>query len=262
VAVLGSLFGGSTGGPAMWLAAASTGSSGLLTNFAKSLGPAYAFGAGLLAAVNPCGFAMLPGFMALYLRDGRPGVPKVARVTLVSGTVTAGFIVLFGVVGLLLGVADAALGRALPWASLIAGLVLVIAGARMLAGRPVQLSQPAAWGGVLSPAAARPGLIGYGTYGLAYGLTSLSCTLPLFLTVVGLSFGRSVGASVLQFVLYALGMGLVVFLAAVAVAAVRGTVLLRVRSAAAWLNGLAGGLLLLVGGYIVYYWLTFGNLSV
>ena len=64
----------------------------------------------------------------------------------------------------------------------------------------------------------------------------------------------------LQFVLYALGMGVVICLAAVAVATLRRPLVSRVRSMGRWLNGLAGSILMLVGAYLVYYWLTFGNI--
>jgi len=255
------LLGGASGGPALWLASASGGSSGLLAPLTNSFGPAYAFAAGVLAAVNPCGFAMLPGFMGLYLRESASGRPKPARIAAVSVTITASFVLLFGAIGLLLGVAGSAFGRALPVASLLVGVLLVVVGARVLAGRPVQLTHGERLAGALSPALARPGLAGYAAYGLAYGLTSLSCGLPLFLTVVGLSVGQAVGVSVLQFGLYALGMGLVICLAAVAVATLRSSLLSRLRPAGGWLNGLAGGILMLVGAYLVYYWLTFGNIA-
>ncbi|MGH2520104.1 MAG: cytochrome c biogenesis CcdA family protein, partial [Chloroflexota bacterium] len=144
---------------------------------------------------------------------------------------------------------------------LLTGVLLVVVGTRVLAGLPVHLAEGERLAGSLSAALARPGLTGYAAYGLAYGLTSLSCTLPLFLTVVGLSVGQAVSVSVLQFGLYALGMGVVICLAAVAVATLRSSLLSRLRPAGSSLNGLAGGILMLVGAYLVYYWLTFGNIA-
>ena len=35
---------------------------------------AFAFGAGLLATVNPCGLALLPGFLGVYLGAGERGL--------------------------------------------------------------------------------------------------------------------------------------------------------------------------------------------
>src|SRR6476661_3146053 len=44
---------------------------GLVTNWVAALAVAlpfgYAFGAGMVAAVNPCGFVMLPAYLSLYL---------------------------------------------------------------------------------------------------------------------------------------------------------------------------------------------------
>ena len=43
----------------------------LVTGWLMSLGAllpvGFAFGAGMVAAVNPCGFAMLPAYLSLYL---------------------------------------------------------------------------------------------------------------------------------------------------------------------------------------------------
>lgn len=262
LAVYGSLASGVTGGGGLGLVAASGTSSDAFQPLANALGPAYAFGAGLLAAVNPCGFAMLPGFMALYVREDQAGRPRFARVAAVSATVTGSFVVLFGAIGLLLGLAGALLGRALPVISLLVGVIVVIAGARMLAQRPIYVGGGEHLAGSLSGAVRRPGIVGYLAYGAAYGLTSLSCTLPVFLAVVGTSLtAAGVSASILQFVLYALGMGLVVFIAALAVASLRASALERLRGLSRHQNTLAGLVLMLVGGYVVYYWLTFGNIS-
>jgi cytochrome c-type biogenesis protein len=62
---------------------------------------ALAFGAGLVATVNPCGFAMLPSLVGYYVGSsgsGRGG-GRVADGLLVGLVLTAGFMLLFGVVG-------------------------------------------------------------------------------------------------------------------------------------------------------------------
>ena len=56
----------------------------------------FAFAAGMVAAVNPCGFAMLPAYMGLYLGandtddGGRHLFKHLGKALLVGGTVTAG----------------------------------------------------------------------------------------------------------------------------------------------------------------------------
>ncbi len=78
----------------------------------------------------------------------------------------------------------------------------------------------------------RTGLLAYAAYGLAFALSSLGCTLPLFLTVVGTGVARGGLAGGLgQLVLYALGMGTVVSMLTVLVSLFGGGVLARVRGA-------------------------------
>ena len=60
-----------------------------------------AFTAGMVAAFNPCGFAMLPAYMGLYMGSAdddaqqRSLLGGLGKAVLIGGTVTAGFIVLF-----------------------------------------------------------------------------------------------------------------------------------------------------------------------
>jgi len=43
--------------------------AGLASNLVEALPVGYAFGSGMLATVNPCGFALLPAYISLYLGD-------------------------------------------------------------------------------------------------------------------------------------------------------------------------------------------------
>ena len=58
----------------------------------------FAFAAGMASAVNPCGFAMLPAYLGLYLGSGekdghQSGVAaRLGRAVLVGSVVTAGFL--------------------------------------------------------------------------------------------------------------------------------------------------------------------------
>jgi cytochrome c biogenesis DsbD-like protein len=96
----------------------------------------------------------------------------------------------------------------------------------------------------------------YFVYGLAYGAASLSCTLPIFLAVVGSAFtaGGYLGA-ITQFLLYALGMGAVVIGVTLGVAVFRDAVVIKARAAMRYVEPASAVLLLLAGAYIIYYWL-------
>ncbi len=245
----------------------SSGVATILGNLGALLPLGYAFGAGMVAAVNPCGFALLPAYLALYIggreaeRTHSSGLVLLARAARVGVTMSAGFTLLFGVAGLLLGVAATTLVRLFPWIGLVVGVALVALGARLAGGTMVYASVGERIADRLGGRARRGGAGSYFIYGLAYGAASLSCTLPIFLAVVGSAFtsGDYVAASV-QFLLYAFGMGVVVLGMTLGVALFRDAVLTRARGAMRYVQPASAALLLLAGGYIMYYWLTLGGL--
>jgi cytochrome c biogenesis protein CcdA len=213
---------------------------------------ALAFGAGLVASVNPCGFALLPSLLAYYLGTRARGATGPARVAdgLVVGLVlTAGFMGVFGTVGAVFALGGRAIVRAVPWATLAMGIGLVGLGLWLAAGRHVALRLP----GIRR----RPGT-GYGSlllFGGAYAVGSLSCTLPVFLLVVGsgLAAGSAVG-TLAVFLAYALGMSTVLMVLCLGTAGLRELVSRKVRRLAPHLNRASGILLVVGGGYVVYYW--------
>ena len=243
-----------------------SGTSGAgISNLGIKLGFAYAVGAA--SAVNPCGFAMLPAYLGMYVsggnqdRDRRP-VLLVGRAIMVGLSVSLGFVVLFGVVGLILGFGSQAIVvTALPYVGLAVGVLLIGAGAFMAAGGKIYTSLAQR----LAARVGDPGQLnvpGYVLFGVSYGLASLSCTLPLFLAVLGVGAGLASGwlDTIGQFVLYALGMGSVILALTLGMAVAR-TVLLRWMRAALPYVGIVGAwLMVLAGTYIVFYWLTLGDL--
>jgi cytochrome c-type biogenesis protein len=200
---------------------------------------AFALVAGVLAAVNPCGFAMLPGYLALVAGD-RP-----LRALAASGVMTAGFVAVFGVFGLLTTPLAAALQRWLPVVTVIVGLVLVVLGVLLLAGRELRVLVPSPVRGV--PGARLVSMLGYG---VAFAVASLSCSIGPFLAAAGVAVRAG---SLLTFGAYALGMGLVVAVLAVAAALAGTAVLGAFRGALPHVTRAGGALLVVTGGYVGYY---------
>ncbi len=150
----------------------------------------HSFGAGMVAAVNPYGFGMLTAYLSLYLgaqEEGfadRPVLARLLRALLVGATVSSGFVLLFGLAGVIISAGGNSLLEAMPWVAILIGGVLILLGLWVLAGRGMYF-------GVFERVASRvgdPGNVsvrGFFLFGLAYGAASLSCTLPVFLAVVG-----------------------------------------------------------------------------
>jgi cytochrome c biogenesis protein CcdA len=260
--VTGNNLSGLTGSVELLSANATTFLSGI-TNI---LPLGYAFGAGMAAAVNPCGFAMLPAYLGLYLGTNE-SVPtadyanrRMRQAYLVSLLVTTGFVLLFGVVGLLISAGARVLIGVFPWIGLVIGVLLVGVGGWVLAGGGLYTSlgdRLAARVGNARQTNAK----GYFLFGITYATASLSCTLPIFLVVVGSSVaaGSLLGA-VSQFVLYALGMGLVILALTVSITLFEGAMVGMLRKALPHMRAAGALLLILAGAFIVYYWLTLGGL--
>jgi cytochrome c biogenesis protein CcdA len=244
--------------------------SGNSASFLSGLGVVaslgFAFGAGVAAAFNPCGFAMLPAYMGLYLGVGSNEekasfVSQLGRALLVGISVTAGFVLLFAIAGSIIGLgARSVVGSILPWLGLGIGILLVLAGAWLLRGGELYtaLAQQAA------TRLGNPGssnIRGYFLFGLSYGVASLSCTLPIFLAVIGSSFAASdIVTSFSQFVLYALGMGVVILALTLSMALFKGAMLGGMRRVMPYVHPIGTWLMIIAGTYIVFYWLTLGGL--
>jgi cytochrome c biogenesis protein CcdA len=264
VAVFGALRGGS-GGLALGVSTLAGGATDALQGLGQAVPLGYAFAVGMASAVNPCGFALLPTYLGLYLGsstlESRPWPAQLARALLVSAAMTGSFVALFGAAGVVLGVAGAAVGPLLPWLSVAVGVLLVFGGGRLLAGRALAAAPAERLADALGATAGRAGFFGYAAYGLAFAFSSLGCTLPLFLAVVGTGLARGgLAAGLEELVLYALGMGAVISSLTVLVALLGGGVLRRVRWAGRFLEPFSAVLVLATGGYIVYYWLSAGGI--
>jgi cytochrome c biogenesis protein CcdA len=149
-----------------------------------------AFLAGNLAVVNPCGFALLPAFLSFYVGADEHRLPsagsRLAQGLLVGLTVTVAFLAVFTVVGIPVAIGASALGRAIPWVTILIGLLLIGAGSAQLLGRHVTLPFTPA----LTAGRDRR-LATFFVFGVAYAISSLGCTLPIFISVVGTSLATS-----------------------------------------------------------------------
>ena len=219
-----------------------------------------AFGAGMIAAVNPCGFAMLPTYLSLYLgaQEGdfekRSMGSRLLRALLVGGVVSLGFILFFSLIGIVLSAGGVVILAILPGVRIVIGAAMVLIGIWMLAGRSVLST------GVFERFADRianpkdASLKGFFLYGLAYGAASLSCTLPLFLAIVGTGIsagGFLPGAG--QFLGYALGMASVILALTLALAFFKQGLVVRLRKAMPYLRLASAALLVLTGVYLILW---------
>jgi cytochrome c-type biogenesis protein len=220
-----------------------------------------AFVGGGLATLNPCGFPLLPAFLSFYVGADEarlPSAPTRAAQGLAAGMLlTAGFLGVFAVVGLPISLGLGAIAPAIPWLGIGIGATLVLAGLGSVAG--VRIAVPTHVGSRVPHARRWTATL---TFGAAYGMASLGCTLPIFLALLGASLtSTGPGGTLAVFAAYGLGMAVVLTALAVGGALLREGLAGRLRSLLPYAARIAGTLLVVSGGYLVYYWarIRFGS---
>ncbi len=218
---------------------------------------AFAFTAGLVATLNPCGFAMLPAYLSYFMgleddaADGSAG-HRGLQALKVGAVVSAGFLAVFGLAGILITLGVQAVVEAMPWIAMVVGLGVVGLGLALLFGFELRVALPK-----VSRTPSGRGLRGVFLFGVSYAVASLSCTLPIFLVVVAGTIPQlGFVAGVATFLVYGAGMSALLLVVTLALAFGKRALVGRLRRGSAAVNRVAGAVLLLAGGYIVYFWAT------
>jgi cytochrome c-type biogenesis protein len=212
---------------------------------------ALAIAAGMAATVNPCGFAMLPAYLSAFLgaehRQG--GMQAFGRALAVSAALTGGFLVVFGLFGIIVTPLALSVEDKLPWVTIVIGVALVAGGIALLSGKVLSLRIPKLQRGGTD--GTLPSMF---LFGVSYATASLSCTIGPFLAVTTSTFRSSnLVSGVSVFFAYALGMGVVIGALTVALSLARASIVNRFRRALPMINRVAGGLMVVAGLYVAYY---------
>ncbi|MEV8504628.1 cytochrome c biogenesis protein CcdA [Actinoplanes sp. NPDC051475] len=209
--------------------------------------------AGMLGAVNPCGFALLPAYLSVLVAGDhsgpRAGIAAVGRALRCTAALTLGYVAVFAGFGLLLTPLAGWLQPRLPWLTVVFGAGLALLGGWLLAGRSLPAPGRALRAPRLTGTAASMVL-----FGMAYAVASLGCAIGPFLALVASSLrAGSIGEGMALFVSYAAGMGLVIGVTAIAIALVRVSAVTRLRRVTAYVPRAGGAVLLVAGAYVAWY---------
>ena len=213
---------------------------------------AQAFTAGLLSAVNPCGFPMLPAYMSFFIElddeseSSGTRIPQALRSAL---AVSAGFFVVFVSLGIPINAGVTWIYRWVPWLTMVIGVALASLGVAMLAGFRLKVMLPRLDRGGRDRTFGSMFL-----FGMSYAIASLSCTIGIYIAVViGTTNRENLLSGVTALLCYAGGMTVILITLAVAIALARDGMVHRMRSLLQYVDRIAGVLLVLVGAYLVYY---------
>ncbi|MGE0877217.1 MAG: cytochrome c biogenesis CcdA family protein [Acidimicrobiia bacterium] len=218
----------------------------------------YAFTVGMLATVNPCGFAMLPAYLSYFLgadvngadQQGARTERQVGRALIVGPTVSLGFMSVFLVLGSIVQAGASWIHTWLQWATIGIGFGLVALGIAMLRGYHLPFATPR-----IEKGGKDRTLRSLFLFGVSYGVASISCGIQFFLAVVfEAATANGIANGIGRFLAYGAGMGLIITALTVSMALARQGLLQWLRVAMRSIDRIAGVLLIVTGAYLVYYW--------
>ena len=223
----------------------------------------FTFSSGLIAAFNPCGVLMFPAYIGYQLKSinqidsQKPVVFALFIKALSLGIFTSlGFVVLFGFMGLLLGLFGSLIRAWVPLMGLIIGVLLIVFGVFLLGFRTkiniLFLSRASSLGSGI-----KNQNLGMFVFGIGYGIASLSCALPIYLAAIGLVLGTNLNISNIIFnsLIYAFGMGVVMISTSVGVVIFKHSVNSFVSKISRSVEYIGSVLMIIAGIFITHYWL-------
>ncbi|MGH8996938.1 MAG: cytochrome c biogenesis protein CcdA, partial [Acidimicrobiales bacterium] len=216
---------------------------------------------GAASFFSPCSIAITPSFIG-YLSGAAHGPSGATRRLGPAGLVAVGIVAFYAAAGAAVGAIGSVVYNYLVYLVAVIGAVFLLLGYLLLTGRGAALMRLGAANQanryyevtMASAPGAHPRarLVGFG---VAYGAASHTCTLPIFLGLVLAPIAA--GAFVLAggaTLLYGLAIAaLLLVMALVGDGALSG---IRRRMLGHYLGLLTGGLFLLTGGYLLYYFVT------
>ncbi len=215
------------------------------------------FSLGIAANLNPCVLPLYPGFLAFLAN--KPGIENKKRFTRISGLlVISGVLVFMLIVGLVTASLGLSINNFISVVSPIAFMILIFVGFLLILN--VDFSKL----GALVPhrninTKGSPYRSAF-LYGFFYGPIVIPCNAPLVFAVFAYSFGATSFIEKFSiFMAFGLGLGLPLLLLSL-LSSARGSWLIKQFSThQAFINRLAGTLLVILGIYeLVYVFRIFG----
>lgn len=206
-----------------------------------------AFVAGAASFLAPCCIGMLPAYFGFLLNTttegATPGKRALARGTFLMG---AGILSVYALLALAIALAGASLRRWIPYLAPALAILIIATAIAMLLGFD--------WTriGRLKRSGSPSGFYGFG---LAYGLAAFGCTGPAFLPIIGAAFLDSTPHGIAAFAAFSAAILLFLGLAATLVAAGNQALWRRLLAHTAWIQRTSAVLMLLGGGYVLWFYI-------
>jgi cytochrome c-type biogenesis protein len=210
---------------------------------------------GMVAAVNPCGFILLPTYLMYFLglQGTLPGSQRATmrRAVIVSAAVSAGFLSVFLVAGIISYNFTNWINENAKYATGAIGAGLLVLGVAMLFGYKLPFMTPRLDTGSEGPKQTVGAMF---VYGIAYAVASIGCTIGLFIaTVFSTSEREGVVSGVGNMLAYGAGMALLVSALTIALASANTGLLKLLRGSLGYVDRIAAAFVVLSGMYLLWY---------
>ncbi|WP_253738771.1 cell envelope integrity protein CreD [Halohasta salina] len=133
-----------------------------------------AVGTGVATFFSPCAYALLPGYVGVYLGSGDDG--SLASDAIHGLAAAVGVLVVVGVTIAAIAAVGEPIRRLVTWVEPLVGVALAVFGLLLLRGSAV--------GWHLPLPEQRPGVVGFGIFGGVYAIAAVGCVAPLFFGLV------------------------------------------------------------------------------
>ena len=208
---------------------------------------------GLIASINPCGFVLLPTYLMYFLgisaNDPQAQRAPISRALIVGATVSAGFFAVFFAIGAATQYWTYTLLDNAKYATFVIGILFVVLGIAILFGFKLPIATPRVDIGERDQTLRTIFL-----YGIAYAVTSIGCTLPLFIaTLFQTGENKGYWAGVSNVLAYAAGMALVVLALTLSLATANLGFVRWLRAKMQYVEMASGAFVFLSGLYLLWY---------
>lgn len=235
-----------------------------MVNFALA---SLAFSAGLISFLNPCGFALLPVYVAYYFKNEGLEKANVFRrvfAGLIFGLmVSIGFATVFSLIGIIAAYVGRGLLKYVGWFDLSIGILLIVIGFIYLfnLNLKIHFKKLTNFGEKLKSNKSRNKYASFFLYGMGFAIASLGCTLPIFLLVVTTaSKAGGILNGIAIFLIYAAGMSFFMILFSLAVALSKSVIEKTLRRWLPYLYRFGSIVVIIAGIYLIYNQIAFGRL--
>ncbi len=215
--------------------------------FAEQIPIILVLGAGFVTLLSPCGYALIPGYIA-YLLGGNITFRRVMRGIVFT---LIGIFTVFSLVGLALAISSQIIQSILPHLTLAAALIILLIGI----SKTLEINIPIFGFSHLAGKSFKSS--SFFSYGIAYAFAGAGCTLPIFFAVLlyaSLTPGLEAFITMLT---YSTGVAIPLVITGIltGTANIRG--IQKIGRLTAKINRLSGIILIGAGIYLIYYYLSF-----